>query len=318
MKEFTQSMILGIVIFPAIACGAVLAGINPPSLFGNAGTPPTTNPAEVKQPADPWLLDEVDVPAGQTVADFLKQIQHKAPVFQYVAEPGPWKDAKLPAVTLRSVSVDQIPLLLTNLDPTISFRSIKSPYGGINTIYVFGNSASPFTPTPVPAALSAFGLADPVERIGLRNAYDDAAKQKSSPTPEQIAEGRKKALQEVLSLLEAAASQADPNFQASLKLHTETAVLLVRGTAPQLKAISEAINALQSNEEMNRYRTNYLNLSGRYESAQSRISDMTSELAELRRVRNALQDTISKLRKENASLTDQIHATGKSTAEEKR
>ena len=188
----------------------------------------------------PDPVPDVEVAAGAHVADLLHHLQHLAPDFQYVAEPGPWQNTELPEMRLRGVTLPQVVEMLTNLVPDLRVANIPGTH---NSLYVFsGRNRS--APGQARTELNAFGLADPVERFALRYALTDASN--GAPTPEQIAAGRKKALEQVLSLLQSAATQADPSSKPTLKLHEETMVLLVRGTVPQLNAITQSINALGS------------------------------------------------------------------------
>src|SRR5581483_6652045 len=194
-------------------------------------------------------IGELDVPAGASVADLLQRLRQADPAFQYVAEPGPWLETKLPQIRLREVTPQDAMMVLAQLVPAVQMRQISSKIWVLNGRN--GQAGGPRT------QLSAFGLNEPVERIGLKNAWAAVAKDQDAPTADQIADGRKQALKQVLSLLESAVTQADPSSQPSLKLHEETEVLLVRGTDAQLNAVSQALTALQSGGGLRTYEQSY-------------------------------------------------------------
>lgn len=233
-------------------------------------------------PVAQHTVDELDVPAGSSVADLLHQVQQKVPEFQYVVEPGPWEKSPLPQMRLRAATLEQVVQMLTNVVPNLEVANLSR--SGPMPFYVFSgrNRPAPADSTE----LLAFGLAEPVERIRLRNALAGLAKEQDAPTPAQMEAARKNALKDVLSLLESAVEQADPGHQASLKLHEQTEVLLVRGTVAQLKAVNQALGALES-------------------SAPSRERDMTELLARLRNENTALKQRIQEI--SGKSNADQKH-----------
>lgn len=272
---------------------------------------PATRPAEPSGSATPATLKELDVAAGSTASDFLRQLQQADPDFQYIAQPGPWEKAPLPRMNLRGVTLKQGVALLQNFVDV----QVDGAGAGPHFVYIFrGRNVGSGPPT----SLSAFGLADPVERLGLNNAWAGMAKNQDSPTSEQIAAGRKTALKEVLSLLESAASQADSSFQPLLKLHQETEVLLVRGTPAQLNAVSESLRALQSAQSLNNYRQHYTWMEEHYNTKIQTIQNQAIELDDLRRGNKDLFNKLSELDRQNAALKRQLkEMSEKSSGNEK-
>jgi hypothetical protein len=293
MRAFTRSFLFGVVVLSSLGLAATPA------------TRPAESPLASPAPAANGPIHELNVPAGSSPADLLHRLRQLDPAFQYVAEPGTWQDTRLPEIQLRDVTATDVVQILSNLVPDLRIQPIT---GSVWVLSSRGRAASaPST------QLSAFGLSDPVERIGLKDAWDGLGKDQDAPTAEQIAAGRKQALKEVLSLLESAVTQADPSFQPSLKLHEATEVLLVRGTGAQLNAVSQAIKALQSSEGVNDYARNYTHLAEQYRVAKSAFNNYKAEVGQIAAANKSLAERISQLEKENASLKSRLHeATGKS------
>lgn len=255
MKILAPSLVLGLTLLSAASSGAVPA------------TQPAGTPA-VSHSHSPKVIKDLDIPAGTSVADVLQRIQHEFPDFQYVAVPGAWQNYTLPRINLRDVTPDGIVNLLATLVPVMKIDTPANTFFLGHSVYVFQSAANP-AGAASQAQLAAYGLADPVERLGVRNALVALGKGHDTPTPEQVAAGHKKALEQVLSLLESAATQADPSVRPSLKLHEETEVLLVTGTRPQQNAISQSLKALQSVKVLDQYKGSYENLAHLYENARA-------------------------------------------------
>jgi hypothetical protein len=275
------------------------------------GAMPTTQPA--RTPAltgsrSPTVVKDLDVPAGASVVDVLRQTQQEFPDFQYVAVPGAWQNCTLPRINLRDVTPDGIVNLLATLVPTLRIDTPPNTFFLGRSVYVFQSAATPAGAASQATQLSAYGLADPIARLGYRDAAADLAKDQEAPSAEQLAAGRKKALKEVLSLLEAAATQADPSFEPSLKLHEETEVLLVRGTAPQLAAVTQSLQALNSAESSRAYQTNLMRLTIQYNDAKAWKAMLKDQLDGLKQANDSLGERVRELTKENAALKDQIRA----------
>lgn len=292
MRASTISFVLGIAVLSALGSAATPAtrpadsGSESPELFGHANRE---------------SIRELNVPAGSSPADLLHRLRQLDPAFQYVAEPGTWQDTRLPEIQLRDVTTTDVIQILSNLVPDLRIQPING------SVWVLSSRGR--APSAPATQLSAFGLSDPVERIGLKDAWDALGKDQDAPTAEQIAAGRKQALKEVLSLLESAVTQADPSFQPSLKLHEATEVLLVRGTGAQLTAVSQAIKALQTTEGMNDYERNYKHLADRYALVQSQVTDLKNLEKAMRRTLEAETAQVSRLQKENADLKRQLQPT---------
>ena len=232
---------------------------------------------------EPHVIVELDVPAGASVADLLQRLRQADPSFQYVARPGAWQDSKLPQIRLRDVDQQDVMMVLAQLVPAVQMRQISS------TVWVL-NGRSPAADVPR-NELRAFGLTEPVERIGLKNAWAAVGKGQDAPTAEQIVVGRKQALKQVLSLLESAATQADSSFEPSLKLHEETEVLLVRGTDAQLNAVSQALVALQSGNGLQNYEQSYRHLADQYHQAINNFEKLAVEKdREIQALKKQLQE----------------------------
>jgi hypothetical protein len=202
---------------------------------------------------------------GMTLGKFLPLLQQRAPEFQYVAEAGSWQDFPLPPLRLQNLSVGQIVTMLTNLDPQVEVDEIHGTDLGpvAPVLYVF-KSRPGAPPEADGMRVMALGLGDAIDRLALRKAW--AVQAGSPPSPQQLVASRKEATDEILSLLEAAISQAPARQEPSLKLHKETEVLLIRGEERQLRAASQALDALKSADDPKRYEARYVELLNRYQA----------------------------------------------------
>jgi hypothetical protein len=198
-----------------------------------------------------------------TLGKFLPLLQHQAPDFQYVAQPGSWQDFPLPPLRLQNLSVAQIVNMLTNLDPQLEVDELHANdlFRQAPVLYIFKNRPGP-APETGDLRVMALGLSDAIDRLALRKARAAA----SPPSPEQFVTFRKEATDELLSLLQASISQAPAQEEPSLKLHKETEVLLIRGEDRQLRAASQALDALRSADDPKRYESQYLELLNRYQT----------------------------------------------------
>jgi len=286
MRTFALSFILVV---------AVLSGLSPAA---TPGTRPAEQTSDSTAPGGQQIIRELNLPKGSSAADLLHHLRQLDPAFQYVAEPGPWQDTLLPEIQLRDVGTTEVMMILSNLVPDLKMQQVTGSVWVVNSRSRGGSGQQ--------TQLSAFGLADSVERIGLKEAWATVAKDQGTPTADQIAAGRKQALQEVLSLLESAVTQADPSFQPSLKLHEGTGVLLVRGTPAQLNAVSEAIRALQSTPGMAEYERTYKHLADQYAYTKAKLDDMKEEQKAWMRTADHSNAQIAELKKENAALKRQL------------
>lgn len=266
--------------------------------------PPATRPGGTPHDSDalpPYMVKELSIPAGASVADLLQRVQREAPAFEYVALPGDWQKYPLPEIKLHFATLQEIVGLLKTLVPNLQVSDIS----GGSMLWVFqgrNDVASQYK------ELGAYGLSDPVERLGLRNALAALGNGEDTPTADQVAAGHKKALEQVLSLLESAATQADPSVQPSLKLHEDTEVLLVTGTRPQLSAISQSLKALQSAEGAGQYKESYRGLAIQYYNARSRAASLQHSFDQARETEQSLSRRAGELEKENAQLKAQLQA----------
>ena len=231
---------------------------------------PPTQPSE--RAPKPVMVNLTVDQRDMTVGKFLPLLQQQVPGFQYVAQPGPWQDFPLPALHLQNLSIGQVVQMLTNLLPELEVDEVHSPNGLFPAppeepvLYVFKSRPGP-GPQTGNVRVMAMGLADAIDRLAMRKARTAA----SPPSPEQFAAFRKEATDELLSLLQAAISQVpaqgEPSQdEPSLKLHKETEVLLIRGEDRQLKAASQALDALMSADNPKRYESQYLELLNRYQT----------------------------------------------------
>jgi hypothetical protein len=261
--------------------------------------PPPPNPVPVN-----LTVDE----RGMTLGKFLPVLQERSPEFQYVAQPGSWQDFPLPPLRLQNLAVGQIVTMLTNLDPQLEVDEIGAnsannlfPQAG-PVLYVF-KSRPGAAPMPDDVRVMALGLGDAIDRLALRKAW--AADAASPPNAQQLAAFRKEATDEILSLLEAAISQV-PGKEPSLKLHKETAVLIVRGEERQLRAASQAIDALKSADDPKRYESQYIDLTNRFGRVTSQNKQLENELGESNRQYDELRASNRKLEQEVSDLKKQI------------
>ncbi|HEY2585210.1 MAG TPA: hypothetical protein VGI81_05550 [Tepidisphaeraceae bacterium] len=289
MKLVVRFLVVAIILLPAAAYAQT----------------PATQPVDTTSftPQEVGIIEDLDVPAGMSVAELLQLVQRKAPSFQYVAEPGDWQKHPLPQMKLHSVMLQQIVEVISNLVPNVKATTVL-PYP---PVYVFHSLANRTGAAAPETQLGTFGLGEPVEELGLRAAWAALGKDQEAPTAEEVSAGRKRALKDVLSLLESAASEADHSAEPSLKLHEETEVLLVRGTPQQIEAVSRTLQALQShNQAFVAYRNDYAHLAEAYQKARATLSNLKDQEDRALQANRSIGNRVSELEKENAALRSEI------------
>ena len=213
-----------------------------------AGQSQTTQPG-----SDQRVIDELVIQNPIPLSELFPMLQKKVPNFQYVAKPGNWQGFDLPPLHLKNVTVSQLFTVLYQLDADLAVNVIPDANRGGDILYVLKDQPNPtnqlFSNSRVSTRVTAYGLAEIVDNLAMRKERDkkyEADPQKSS---EIFAADRQKALDDILSLLEATLAQSsepsDAQPRASLKLHKETQVLLVKGTDNQINAVTNALDALK-------------------------------------------------------------------------
>ena len=212
---------------------AAFAAILLPSVVGANPTNDAAGDGGAKNRQQPFREIAVDrpMPLGEFIANLRAQ---DAQVQIVLAGSHPGLDQLMvPPLRLRNVTMKQVTILLQQFFPTLHVAEIA---GEGSTVYLLnlpenapGGHAEP--------QLQVFGLRDVVERLALLSVND--------PTKIDAAV-RRSALDDVLSLVKAAASGAESNGPAPLvQVHPETLTLLVKGDVLQLQAVHSALETLK-------------------------------------------------------------------------
>jgi len=204
----------------------------------SAAPSPATRPVDsAPTGAAPAVLAEIKVERELRLPQFISSLREKDPDLQIVIAGGrpELENLYVPPMHLKNVTIDQVLQLLQQTCRGLEVGQIAGQ--GPQTVYVLSLPQNDPVAGHSDGQLQVYALADAVERLAARSAKD----------PAKIDAGaRRAALDAVLSLLKAAAGQADNNAPVpSVQVHEETQTLLVKGTGPQLEAVRTAIGALR-------------------------------------------------------------------------
>jgi hypothetical protein len=242
-------------------------------------SPTTTAPADHVLPE----LNFDHVPLEEAVA-FLHDLEPRFnPVI--VREPGVAEAyPDLSNIKLKNITVGQFLEFVQTAYAGIEVKEINGPKGPIHLIRVsrtnqsevFGIAPGPVVAATPPPGVQVIRLADVVQAM-IDERYPDGL------GPADPAEVKKKALSDVLSLLQAALEQIKDPKPAMMKLHDSTQTLLFEGSGKQQEALTAALAALQPVVPAR---------------APAREKEMAQLRADLKRQQAQQQDMAATLRKE--------------------
>jgi hypothetical protein len=212
-------------------------------------------------PVAPAPIESTVLPDGRIdgvqLADYLALLHQKFPEFNsvIVRPPGVPDDyPTLPVMDLKGVTIGQLLDFVKASHPNIQVQRIDGPSAPLYVIHVgvsedilatggagakilMGAPIDPTTGLPVSAnnvAIHVYRLSDIVNNLARRKEGDgDHVKQ---------------ALDDVLSLLQAALDAAGEKDPAVLKVHSPTLTLVFKGTPSQLGVITQTLDTLAPNK----------------------------------------------------------------------
>ena len=193
------------------------------------------------------MIDELDIPEGTTIEQAAALLKGKVPDFQYVlGQGGSWRSEKLPKMHLVNFTLDSAFLMLRHLYPTtFQIGSILDPdEKGAKQIFSVGN----FEDLSGGLSVQVFSLSNAIDR---QVTLDLARGQHGS-----LEDGRKRAMNAVLSLLENVEKQTYGTTPvATLSIHDETETLIARGDAGRVASIYTTLKALEAPVDQSQLRT---------------------------------------------------------------
>ena len=248
----------------AIGSGSVLA---------QQATPPP--PRQVEKSNDPLVIADLSVAKdSMTIGKLLPVLKEKAPAFEYVVEPGPWEDSKVPEMKLQDVTISQVVSILATFSPDFTFTTIDggSLFPSRPSVYIFKNRTSE---AGADIRVQAFGVSGIVDLLAARveGMADRANYQKA----------RHEALQHVLSLIENTLSQAAaPAIKPVVSFHAETETVIVKATNSQINAVKQTLDTLQPAANYDRLNDQLRETRAQVDSLHSELLKRDSEIAELK------------------------------------
>ncbi len=214
-------------------------GMPPPPPPSEA--PPTNGAGEIENVVLPELKFDA-VPLDEVIDSLRERVPGFNPVV--VRQPGVPNDyPTLRGVNIRNVTLGQFLDFLKTAYPGVEIMGIKGPAGSIHVIRVTPKFDL-FSPgMMMPGAPFEGGVATSVYR--LTDIIDSLAAAKSQGQ-QPTAEARKQAMNDVLSLMQAALEQSDKDSPAVLKVHEATQVLLFKGSEQKRAVIEQILKTLET------------------------------------------------------------------------
>jgi hypothetical protein len=205
--------------------------------------PPTTTDAHSSHPEKIFSEFKVDDSIDSVVA----RLQKDDPDLKLLVIRDPNAPPNQPHITLslKNVTASDVLSVMSSIYPNVALNSISATTGPIFTLKIVappsrdGLFGGPNQSGPPREEVKVYNLTLLVDGWISQNIPPDA-KLEDLPTL------RRKALDQIMSLVQAALSQASP--QASkpvLQVHEPTQTLVFKGTAEQRGIVQEAMNALQ-------------------------------------------------------------------------
>ena len=198
------------------------------------GTPvrtPTTMPGLEGMPMP---SDEITKPI--LLDDELREIHDAVPSFIWVLNRDGFAQPDyptLPPMTLKHVTIGQFLQYVQAAFPGVQCVRIDGPEGSLYSIRIAGSPDRPRT-----NHVRLYRLSD------IINAQANESEAKDKDTTKARDERMKTATNDVLSLLQAALDQTDPDGASSLKIHEPTLTLMFKGSLAKQEVLEEALQTL--------------------------------------------------------------------------
>lgn len=258
--------------FPALVMLALLAG--PDRLFSAEKPNQTSSPAAkgVDKSREPVLKDFSfhDIRL-RDAADYLRDA---APGFQavVVADPQcPDPNPVLPEMALKNVELQQLLAVFTKAIPQLTIEAIRGEKG---SVYVF-KLAAPESVGGLGGGMGGMGMPG---RGGAQTPRFDAYR--LSPLIPAGASDRTKALNNILSFLQAALETHGSMSGVVMKVHEPTETLIFRGNQDQTEAVEKALKALEPTQGESERTKMQDRFNSDRERLQSRIAELERRLGE--------------------------------------
>jgi hypothetical protein len=295
------------------ACGQTVSHIEDTRRgVGDATAQPAPAPGKTKGndqwpdlEKQPMPTESIDKPV--LLDDELRAIHDAIPAFIWVTNRDGYAAADyptLPRMTLKNVTVGQFLQYVQTAFPGVQCLRIDGPNGPLYSIRISGN--------PNGAHNNHVRLYRLSEIINAQ-ADEEAAKDKdvSKSRDDRV----KAATNDVLSLLQAALDQTDPDGAMSLKIHEPTLTLMFKGSLAKQEVLEEALQTLTPRRGSSiRFGGGYSGgkssdpfdaATKSYDDAMRMLSDQSSatqdQVKQLEVQRAQLQDQIAKMREELAA-----------------
>ncbi len=233
---------IGAAVAPAAAAPPTPATPASPATPATPATPAAPNPPSAVELAQmpmaridrPILLDEQIATMRDALGNFNSVI---------VRDPGvPGDYPMIPAMSLKNVSVGQFLEFLQETLPGVIVRKINGPTGPLFAIRIRPDEAAiGFGQNPRGAGrLRLYRLAEVINALAVTDTDAGAA---PATRPSRAARV-KEATNHVLSLLQAALEEVEPNEPYVVKIHEPTLTLLFKGNPAQQAALQDALMTL--------------------------------------------------------------------------
>jgi hypothetical protein len=256
---------------PALLAFALSAGSDCIVLAQNTplapATPTPAKPAGAENP----VLNEIHF-HGQSLGEAVDYLKKSCPGFQAVVV-GDGQQVGLPDIDLKNINRNQFIEVLKQTVPQLAIDRVDGDSG---TVFLFrfstaaGGGGAPAGPAM--AALVAAPSPSPpptvqVYRLGpLLHSANDA--------------DRKKALNDILTLVQAALEAHGSANQALMKVHEATETLIFRGNADQTEVVQGALKALEPTTTENERAKLHEQMAAERDRMQVRLAQLDDRLKE--------------------------------------
>jgi hypothetical protein len=306
-----------------VALLALMAGSTLPARAADPA-PPAVNPAggpggEASQRAIPEI-NFTSVP----VDDVIVFLRDNVPGFQAVTVRDPDVPAGEPQVTLnlRNVTLDQLIAVLSQAYPSLEWST--APGTTIHVVRVHAASGLTASRLHVYSLSQLVGnLAGALQQQPIpQPGFGPGGAAAPPPAPggdmeKQMQETRKRALNNVLSVIKAALAQVPDGNSAVLQVHEETETLIFKGTPQQQEAVEQVLAALSGSNGVMGDMVNSARLDAQHAAAaagqiatgmQKRLIIMGEHNDENVRAEMALQSQLQAAQREIEQLRARVNA----------
>jgi hypothetical protein len=219
-----------------------------PNLVPPGGAPVTPAPATPEVETRLMPSDRIQ---HKSLEDVLRTLNEKVPGFNSVVVRSPQVPAGYPEIddlTPKNVTVGQFMQFVRSSFPAVTIEPIEGPNGMLYAVHIgVPTNGGPWdmagVPGMPPTAVGQFAQPNLVEptQVKVYRLDDIVASLVNDDTPQ----ARKKAMDDVLSLIQAALDQAGGTDKVVLNVHEATQTLVFKGAMSKMAILEQVLDTLK-------------------------------------------------------------------------